>query len=504
MVSPKLQKRKKVLPMNEQGIRNHFSSVIIDSIKSLAGILIIGIFSVAEGFETEDFSDTGMLGSMGAFEALIAVAVVLALLLVVVIFNFLRWRKTYIIIDDENLVVNKNFLINKKSTTVRLSSIATVNFQQGIPERIFGTYRLQVDINSSVTADTTDFNLIFKKEVAEEIKARLTKHLDEDGDGITVHESIDENGEVVTATAGAKLIYKFSLVEVLRHCALSTSMMLMLFVVAIIVGTILLGTLFGGEDSDPIGALISMLVIVVPLVWSMLLPVFKYQNFKIEKVGNRAVISYGLFTHRQYNVPLDKTNAIVMHQPLFARIFGFAYGEILTVGMGEQEEEGTPIFCLMLKPEKLREIIAELRPDLLVNGVGESSPMKAYVSTCIPYLLFSVGFTAGAAYIGLWWLGIPVIAFMLFSAWLSVKTKALAVLSDKAVITSGVFHKRTLIVPNKKIQNISVKTGPISRRLGLAEGTVNVLAATIYSVHEIGYFTMDRFDTLFEKITYTE
>ncbi len=492
--------------MNEQGIRNHFSSVIIDSIKSLAGVLIIGIFSVAEGFETEDFSDTGLLGSMGAFEAFIAVAVVLALLLLVVVFNFLRWRKTYIIIDDENLVVNKNFLINRKSTTVRLSSIATVNFQQGIPERIFGTYRLQVDINSSVTADTTDFNLVFKKEVAEEIKARLTKHLDEDGDGIigAVSQTIDENGEIVTTTAGAKLIYKFSLVEVLRHCALSTSMLLVLFVVAVVVGTILLGVLVGGEDSDPIGTLISMLVIVVPLVWSMLLPVFKYQNFKIEKVGNRAVISYGLFTHRQYNVPLDKTNAIVMHQPLFARIFGFAYGEILTVGMGEQEEEGTPVFCLMLKPEELRKIIAELRPDLLVNGIGEGSPMKAYVSTCIPYLLFSIGVTAVLAYIGIWWLGIPVIVFMLFSAWLSVKTKALAVLSDKAVITSGVFHKRTLIVPNKKIQNISVKTGPISRRLGLAQGTVNVLASTLYSVHEIGYFTMDRFDTLFEKITYTE
>ena len=480
--------------MNEQGIRNHFSSVIIDSIKSLAGVLIIGIFSVAEGFETEDFSEGGMLSSMGAFEALIAVAVVLALLLVMVIFNFLRWRKTYIIIDDENLVVNKNFLINKKSTTVRLSSIATVNFQQGIPERIFGTYRLQVDINSSVTADTTDFNLVFKKEVAEEIKARLTKHLDEDGDGITgtLTKMIDENGDIVTTTTGAKLIYKFSLLEVIRHCLLNTPTLLLLFIAAMIVIAIQLGSI------------ISVLVVVIPPLWSVFYPIFKYQNFKIEKVGNRAVISYGFFTHRQYNVPLDKTNAIVVHQPTLARLFGFAYGKILTVGMGEQEDDAEPIFCLMLEPDKLREIIAKLKPELLVNGLGETSPMKAYVSTCIPYLLFSLGFTAGAAYIGLWWLGIPVIAFMLFSAWLSVKTKALAVLSDKAVITSGVFHKRTLIVPNKKIQNISVKTGPISRRLGLAQGTVNVLAATIYSVHEIGYFTMDRFDTLFEKITYTE
>lgn len=476
--------------MNEQGIRNHFSSVIIDSIKGIAAILIIGVLNVAEEISSmlEDFS------RMGMFEALIAIGVVLAIFLIAFIFNFLRWRKTYIIIDDENLVVNKNFLINKKSTTVRLSSIATVNFQQGIPEHIFGTYRLQVDINSSVTADTTDFNLVFKKEVAEEIKAKLIRHLDEDGDGIigTVSQVIDENGEIVTRTTGAKLIYKFSLLEVLRHCVLNTPTLLLLFIAAMIVIAIQLGSV------------ISALVAVIPPLWSVFYPVFKYQNFKIEKVGNRAVISYGLFTHRQYNVPLDKTNAIVMHQPTFARIFGFAYGKILTVGMGEQEDDDTPIFCLMVRPEQLTNIIAELRPDLLVNGVGESSPMKAYVSTCIPYLLFSVGFTAGAAYIGLWWLGIPVIAFMLFSAWLSVKTKALAVLSDKAVITSGVFHKRTLIVPNKKIQNISVKTGPISRRLGLAQGTVTVLASTLYSVHDVGYFTMDRFDTLFEKITYTE
>lgn len=488
--------------MNEQGIRNHFSSVIVDTLKGIGAVLIIGILNVADEISSviEDFSRVGM------FEVLMATVVVLVIFLVVFIFNFLRWRKTYIVIDDENLIVNKNFLINKKITTVRLTSIATVNFQQGIPERIFGTYRLQVDINSSVTADTTDFNLVFTKSLAEDIKSKLTKHLDEDGDGITgaTHRLAYESGTDATAPSGARLIYKFSLAEILRHCILSTSMLLTFIIAALLTVVIIFGAFFSEGTSDFVSVAAPILVVVVPLLWSMLLPVFKYQNFKIEKMGNRAVISYGLFTHRQYNVPLDKTNAMIMHQPLFARIFGFAYGEMLTVGMGEQEDSSSPIFCLMLKPEKLREIIAELRPDLLVNGLGEGSPAKAYISTCIPYLVFSIGVTSVAAYVGFWWLGIPLTAFMLFCAWLSVKTKALAVLDDRTVITSGVFHKRTLIVPNKKIQNMSVKTGPINRRLGIAQGTVNVLAATFYSVHEIGYFTEDRFDMLFEKITYTD
>lgn len=475
--------------MAEQGIRNHFSSVIVDTIKGIGAVLLIALFNVADEISSvlEDFSRVGI------FEVLMAIGIFLAILLAAFVFNFLRWRKTYIIIDDENLIVNKNFLINKKVTTVRLTSIATVNFQQGIPERIFGTYRLQVDINSSVTADSTDFNLVFAKDVAEEIKAKLTEHLDEDS---------EVNSE--TLTSESILIYRFSFLEVLRHCFLNISGLLIIIMTAVIVVTVFVDIILGDGTTSLIGTVISLLALVVPMIWSMLHPLVKYQNFKIEKTGNRAVISYGLFTKRQYNVPLDKTNAVIVQQSPLARIFGLAYGEILTVGMGEEEEDTSPIFCLMIAPDKLREIIAKLRPDLLVNGEGEKSPNKAYIPTCIPYLIFGIGFTVAVSFFGLWWLSIPVTAFMFFSAWLSVKTKSLAVLNDKTVITSGVFRKRMLIVPNRKIQNMDVKCGPISKRLGIAQGSVNVLAASFYSIHEIGYFDEERFDTLIEKITYTE
>ncbi len=491
--------------MNEnQGIRNHFSKVFVDSIKGFIGFLFAGIIAFSDSIEEAK----SLIESVGLnFKiVLIILCIFIAMYLIVFLFCFLRWRKTYILIDDENLIVHKNFLINKQDTTVRIKSIATVNFQRGISDLIFGTYHLQIDIDSSITADKTDFDLIFKRDVAEKIKERLTKHLnvyDEAGEP-----EVNSDGSVVTdkATSVAhdsghapKLIHKFSTWEVIRHCLLNTSIALIMFIAAVVIAA-QFGMISDGEDGVTSGAIIGTLVIIVPLLWSMVAPILNLQNFTIEKFGNRAIISYGFFTRRQYNVPLEKVNAIVVHQPLFSRLFDFYHGELISVGMGDEENSGTPIFCLSTTREEMQRIIKELKPELVVGGLGEGSPNTAYFPICVPYFLFGVIATVVTAILGVWWIGLIVlIAFMLLAV-LSLKTKSLAILDDKVIITSGVFRKRTIVVPNSKIQNIDMKTGPLSRRLGLAHGSVTVLASVLYSSHDISYFKKERFDKLFSNL----
>lgn len=482
--------------LRTEGIHNHFSKVITDTIKVAWAIIIVGIVNVLGEIpgEVENGSDMmNPLVILGVLGGLLAVLLIMALV------NFLRWRKTRIIVNDEELIIKNDFLINKKVTTVRLSSIATVNYQRSLFDYVFGTYRLQVDINSSVTADKTDFNLVFDKETAEKVKALLT-------DGSMTHREHDfiaSYGDVSCddGAAESRCIAAFSFGDVIRHCFLSISVFAIFASVCFACAMLY----FAFMEKSFVSTILSLIFVVVPVLWSQLNPLINYYGFTIEKQGDRAVVSYGLFTRRQYNLPLDKTNAIIVHQPILARIFGYYYGELINVGMGDLEDNGIPIFCLLVKKDKLEEIIKELKPELEIRGLGETSPRTAFVPIAVKYIIFTVPVVAAVLCFApkpFSFAAIPVLLFMILSSVLSYRTKSLAVLSDKAIITSGIFHKVSTVVPNSRIQNLAITTGPVCRRLGLAHGVVTILASTENTTHAIGYFKIDRFEKLSENIVY--
>ncbi|MDD6808424.1 MAG: PH domain-containing protein [Oscillospiraceae bacterium] len=487
------KKETNALSVEEQlrgdGIRNHFSKAIVDSLKvglTLLFVILVNSSEIIGELASEDVSKEGIIA------ALILIGVLLVIAAIVFILSFLRWRKTYIKIDGENLVVNNNYLIRKKVTSVRLSSISTVNFQQGIPEKIFGTYKLQADIDSSVTADSTDFNLVFDKETAFKIKEILTRK------GAPIeNQKEDEKPE-----ENKRLIYEFTVSQTIRHFLLCISIMVVIITALTAIGGIVL--LFDENNGNVFGTVLGIVFIVVPLIWTQIKPLISYYDFKIEKLDDSAIISYGLITKKQYSLPLSKTNAIVVHQPLFARLFGYYYAEFINVGMGDVEKNETPICCLCVKYNEMQEIIRELKPELQVSGYGEASPKKAFIPAMIPAVLWSLFFIIAMVVLAVldvpfWWLGFILIFLSLLSGLLAYKTKALAVLQDKVVVTYGIFHKKSLIVPNAKIQNIDVKINPISRHFGVAHANLTILGSKLLNVHPIGYFENARFDALFEN-----
>ena len=477
-------------------LRNHYSKFLVDTAKIVWTFILIAVFNIAGSKGLSDAANE--VGATGGIIIGLGALLIAALILLI---NFLRWRKTKIIIDEDELIINRDFKINKNVTTIRLSSIATVNLQQGIPDHIFNTYRLQLDINSSVTAEDTDFNLVFDKETAEKVKAILVgdvrlKGQYENGETIEVLPQTETAPETERQT---ELVYKFTDWQVIRHCLLSISVSAIL----ILLGTIIPVVLSFRDVSSAALGFVSLLVIIVPLLWTQIAPLVNYYGFKIERDTEHAIVSYGFFTHRQYHLPLDKTNAVILYQPLIARLFGYYYGDIVTVGMGDQENKGTPIFCLLLKKEEIFEIVRRLNPDMEIHGFGESSPKSAFIPVVLKYLVFTLPPVVASFFFipaKFYFAPVLILAFMIFAAFLSYRTKALAVLDDKLVISSGVFKRRIAIIPNRKVQILQKVSGPVSRKLGLAHGTAIVLGSLFYRKTNIGYFESDRYNQLFEKI----
>lgn len=480
----------------EKEVRNHFSMIILNTIKYAWFILLSLVVSFLPGGDAAD----GEFGFWGTLLAPVLTLIFVAIFLAEVI----RWRKTFILIDDGQLIIDKRFRIMKSKTTVRLSSIASVNLKQNILEQILNVYNVQLDINSSVTANKTDFNLVFKEEVALEFKRMITEKKRESELREGENDSGRPSAVVQTETPAEDnrripIIY-FSLSKVVRHCLLSLSITGILFSLLIFIGVITdLLLPEEGAASGP-SMIFKILFVLLPVLVQCVSPVLRYYGFAVSKQDQQVVVSYGLFTKQQFTLPLDKTSALIIRQTMFSRLAGLYYGEIINVGMGNEEKNESPVFCLMVTKRELDAIIQQIAPAYIISEPVQPSPRSALLPVMIKYALFGIPVLVVSIVLGFWWVGVILLALVLLAGFLSYKTKELGLLEDRAAITSGIFAKKTIVIEYGKIQNLEVVNGPVSRRLGLCKGSVNILAARTNTSHSIGYFKEEQFENLSNAI----
>ncbi|QAT42501.1 PH domain-containing protein [Aminipila luticellarii] len=474
-------------------VRCHFISVIMKTFKTIWYIIAMFVFQFLDALK-----DIRMQ-SLPSQSVLLGLIAIFAIIMIFFVFNLLRWWKTKIYIEGDTLIVERNQLSQSK-TTVKLSSISTVNLQQNIFEKIFDVYTLQLDINSSVTANKTDFSLIFEDQTAFAFRDYILSYLD---NGITFNEIPSESASSHSygMEKNSEQIISFPFKEVLRHCVLSFSFLGGVYAIAIAAAAVC-AYFTSGEKTHPVffPAVLSLFLAVIPFIYKSLTAFLLYHNFILEKNGDKVIVSYGLFTRKQFTLPLDKTNALIIRQPFQARLFNLCYGEILNVGMGgDSSQNQSPIFCLLVKPDVLQSIIHQIAPQFVLEEKEEKSPKTAMIPILIKWGFWGILFLAGFSFFYKWWIGLILFLGFLLCGILSYTTKGLKLYEDKLSVTTGVFDKRTITASYSKIQNTSAKYGPISRLLKLAHGNVSILSSASNQNNSIGYFPEQVFDTIFNQ-----
>ncbi|MDD4067241.1 MAG: PH domain-containing protein, partial [Clostridia bacterium] len=149
--------------MYDKPFRLHISSIIEQSFK-VFGIIIVVM--IANFFNL--VSDLAS-GKIGFNEMMISVLVLFVFILLLVLFFYIRWRKTYIILLKDTLIIERNLLFKYKMT-VGLKNIATVELEQNIFERFLDTAKVKIDTNSLSTANQTDLKIILKKNLADQLR----------------------------------------------------------------------------------------------------------------------------------------------------------------------------------------------------------------------------------------------------------------------------------------------------------------------------------------------
>ena len=297
------------------------------------------------------------------------------LLIFIIAWQLVVWSKTYISIQNNTLILERNTL-NKKKHTIGIQNISNVNTEQNLFEMILGTCKLKLDTNTLSTADKTDVKIVLKKADAEKFRAYLME-LMRQSTGInpppisadnTADSSYSPSNFDGSANAAENEI-ALGLGDMLIHGIFSIN----LFSLLVVIGTITIAgqtafdTFQQGISGKGIWEILTALLMVGILFFSALWDIIKgfirYYNFRVCRMDDRIYIRYGFFKKVNYTIPVDKINALKLTQSPFSRITGRYMAEIINVGMGDDESEQKAFLLLYDKRSRLRERLRILLPE---------------------------------------------------------------------------------------------------------------------------------------------
>ncbi|NLA77439.1 MAG: PH domain-containing protein, partial [Clostridiales bacterium] len=379
--------------------RNH-PSIVLERLFSVILVLVVIVFSgftddvssFSRMFTAQFWSELFSELAAGRFEVLLSGVGVLLLLVVMVLYALRVWSKTFFYIDDLNLVVERKTVF-KKLSRLPVAGIANINIEQNILERILGTAKVKIDINSSVTANQTDFVFILKEVVARDFKQALLSAKQ----GVSGEELVLDSGEAESR----ETVISFSLLGAVRHKLLNLPAAQIISAVLIF----LPGFINGYESEEAVAAdaaaaqasegniLAFIAFFAVIYLISFIYGVLNLANYRLERDSRNFYISCGMLKKSNFTFEHGKINAVLVKQSLLARIFGFYYIEIAVIGLGNEEKE-SPQLCLYTDKASAERVLAVCAPDFSCTGerIGcEKIMLMMYfavsVLVCLPALV---------------------------------------------------------------------------------------------------------------------
>ena len=97
---------------NKIRFRNHFS-IVLPNLKKIIWMIV---FAFAGAFMQEDLQ-----------EAIVTVITWIVLIVIIVVWQIILWRKTWITIGDSSIVTERNTRISRKKNTIGITNISNVN-----------------------------------------------------------------------------------------------------------------------------------------------------------------------------------------------------------------------------------------------------------------------------------------------------------------------------------------------------------------------------------------
>lgn len=469
--------------------RNH-PSIIAERIGSYF-VLILFLFYNTLTAGSNDLTDLVKLSywqmvakqlTAGNFSVLLSAAGVVIVLVFVLGFSVLRWSRTYFHITDGILFSERRTLMRKLSK-LPVNSITTVNVEQNIFEKLIGTAKVKIDINSAVTANKTDFVFILKKEEALLLKETLLA-------------ARNENEPTRQAETEKTLIAAFSTTDAVRHKLLSVP-----FVEIIMTAVVLIPMFFGANAVDIQEALPLLGISLLLYIGSLILGVLNYSKFRLEADEKRIYISHGMLQTHAYAFEKKRVKAVFFKQSLLARLFGLCSVELAVVGLGNEKNE-SPRLCLLVPKQRAESLICTLLPDF----AAAKEPLVSEKAALIPSLFFAVAATAISsllmAFYPLYGAIVTAVVFAagILASVLSQRTRTLSMEDALFCCAAGILNKSSVRIRYCDIQEVRFYTNPVMKKGTIGRIGFSILAARNIAVRKTGWFDLSVFKELVTNV----
>lgn len=434
--------------------------------------------------EASSVNDTVVvLGGLGLF-----------LLVSVVLFvAFRHWLKTFFYIDGQNFIYERKTLFRKYSK-LPIANIATVNIQRSVFERIAGTSKVKLDLNSSHTANKTDFSFVLRQDDAEALRSAL----------YSLKTTQGANSSLATKTDAAEPLLRqpvisFSNAEVIRHKLLSVSLW------QVIAGffVVFVAPMLDAQSSRDFKSILPIALLTLAggtalMIWDML----NLSGYTVEQDEKNIFIHCGLVKKTSYTFESQKIHAVFVKQPVLARIFGLYSIEVAVVGLSDEKSE-TPQLCLLVNKAQAEKVLLQCAADFECQGATLPSHKAALIPTAIRALVF-----AGMLFLFLKFslfpysfaLGATIFIFIALGGWLSYKTKTIAYDNNVFHYSRGIFSKRKVMFKYNNIQDTRIKTNFLLNRLNAGRMSLNILSGSKMKTHQTGYFELPHFEQVSNRV----
>lgn len=493
--------------------RNHISIVA-----EKVGAGTYALLAVLAGIfiqNADDLLDMGvsLLKSRPAFLYLF---ICLVLLLASIIKTWWTWSKTWISVQDQAIVIEKN-TVNGSVNTIGIKNISNINLEQNLFEMIMGTCKVKMDTGSLTTANSTDVTIVLKKAKAEAFKAQIEALL---AGGENEQRTVlpEEKAEDYDIYASSR--------DIVRHGICSMSVTSILAVFLVLAGAVAMAVETAGEGSmleslfRSAVSLLAAAAIIFSAVWDIVKDFIKYLDFRVKRTNDRIYIRYGVLKKVEYTIPVDKIQALKLRQTLIARILGKYMAEIVNVGMGDDKGEKKSFLILYGSKADVLEKIGILLPEFSDISAQEvkRQPRSVWAVWILPLAVYELCIGAAgvlafiwlpryipAEYLRLYIMAMAACLILLAAAGPAVLalrylTCGLA-MDDKFIkAVSGCCGRRIVAVRYDNVQYVTLKQNFIARSCGICKGTVHLLAGAGDMAHDLPYFDVRQTDRIRERM----
>ena len=235
-------------------------------------------------------------------------------------------------------------------------------------------------------------------------------------------------------------------------------------------------------------ALAGLIVLVlVGLLTGIIRTVTREYGFRLDRTGVGLRRRRGLFTRTDVTLPAKRAQAAILASGPVRNAFG--YGEMRLQNLaGDEDKRGNHVLAPLATEEEAGGILMALGWRGLPDLVGWQNVSRAFIWSFLLglapiFILAAVAQVAFAPVLGFVWLALPVALWV--ARRLEWERVGYALDSDRLLIRTGWWRRRTTILPLAKIQSVDLRESFITRWFGTASLQFGVAGGTALAPHSI-------------------